>query len=547
MFEIALSLDRDDALPALTEHQPAEFACASPGAARLVLSVDGQELEPFLRPADSTWRWRWNPGPAVGLHRVALAAERPDGGARKRDWQLRVLARKIDQERYEALLDDLERAAYGLAYALSGAGAEGAALERAAPWGASPAEHYYALFEQRFESFERAARRIAARPREHMRGALEQEPLDRATKLSDEALADLPRGPFDPAPAGVAPELQEALRPGGGLLPRDLAASRARPTADIYEHRLLKHLLGLLLRRARFVGALAARVAARLAAAEPYAGGPSVRRARAEQIAAGCAAAERTLRELRALPFLAEVRPLPAFRGATPLLQRDAAYREIYRMWQAQRQQPYLAFDSPLFAIPIADLPRLYEGWCALQVAHALLALGGEVREQRMVARRDPAGDDDLNLGVDLVESAPLLVLARGEWTLTLRYHPKYRPGVAARHDAPLHLASLDRHTRVPDLAIESRRVGEPPRVLLLDAKYRLDADGQGVPQDALADAYTYLGAIGADGRRATLGALLLYPGAGEPERYPSGVGAVPLLPGRAKNLCNLLTDWLPR
>jgi hypothetical protein len=97
-------------------------------------------------------------------------------------------------------------------------------------------------------------------------------------------------------------------------------------------------------------------------------------------------------------------------------------------------------------------------------------------------------------------------------------------------------LGSLDRHTRVPDLAIEMQRNGEPAQVLLLDAKYRLDADRRGVPQDALADAYTYFGAIGSAGRRATLGA---------PERYPSGVGSIPLLPGQTAMLGQQLADWL--
>ena len=84
-----------------------------------------------------------------------------------------------------------------------------------------------------------------------------------------------------------------------------------------------------------------------------------------------------------------------------------------------------------------------------------------------------------------------------------------------------------------------------PNGVLLLDAKYRLDAEGRGVPQDALADAYAYLGAIGCRGERATIGALLLYPGAGAAELYPSGVGALPLLPGRTSELETVLADLL--
>jgi large subunit ribosomal protein MRP49 len=558
--EITLTLDNDLEISPIREHQPVEFACAARHGARLALSVDGQALEPFLRPGETTWRWSWNPGAAVGLHRLALVETQPNDHESSYGWTLRVVTRKLDQERYEALLEDIQRAAYGLLVTLSGAGSESADLQREAPWRHSPAEEYYSLFEDHLAAFERAVRRIAMRPREQLRGQYESEPLGQAAELGAEALADLVHGPFDEAPPEIAPALQEALRSGGGLLPRSIAAEHSRPTTDIYEHRLLKHVLTLLLRRARFVGRLAEREAARLVASELFVDIPSTRRLRADQIAAGCAVAVRTLRELHGLPFLAQVRPLPAFRGATPLLQRDAAYREIYRMWQALRQHPYIAFDSPLFAIPIADLPYLYEGWCALQVAHALLALGGTVREQRLAQPRQLA-DDDLELAVALAEQTPLLVIERGEWTLILRYQPRYRPltkdnrrktiddsihpSSIVDHRSSDRLGSLDRHTRVPDLAIEVRQAGAPPRALLLDAKYRLDADGRGVPQDALADAYTYFGAIGYAGQRATIGALLLYPGTGAPERYPSGVGTIPLLPGSTEVLAKQLAEWL--
>ncbi|MEO7911669.1 MAG: DUF2357 domain-containing protein, partial [Roseiflexaceae bacterium] len=323
---IELVLEQSGALPPVAEHQPVEFAYVAAPRAQLALSVDGIVLDPFLRPGETIWRWRWNPGPAVGLHRLALADVGLDIGAERWTWSLRVITRKIDQERYQALLEDIQRAAYGVLATLAGASAEGAELQREAPWQHSPAEEYYALLEERLESFARAVRRIAARPREQLRGAYEQTPLGQTSELGARALSELARGPFDAAPPAVAPDLQAALRPGGGLLPRDVAAERDRPTSDIYEHRLLKHLLGLLLRRARFVGNLAERDAARLAGNEAFTG-PNMRRLRAEQIATGSAAAIKALRELRALSFLAEVQPLPSFRGATPLLQRDPSYR----------------------------------------------------------------------------------------------------------------------------------------------------------------------------------------------------------------------------
>ena len=565
---IELCDDQEQDLPVVTEHQLVEFARAAPAGVWLALAVDGQPLEPFLRPGDTTWHWVWNPGAAVGMHRAVLTSTGPDDSI-VRAWTLRVAPRKLDQDRYEQLLDDVQRVAHNLAYTL-GAGMEGVALARDAAWEHSRLEEYYALFGMRLPAFERAVRRIAQRPREQLHSTITHVPLGEAARIGDKALSDLARGTFDEAPAGVATELQEALRPDGGLLPRSVPASRSAVSYDIYEHRLLKQLLATLWRRARFIEQLAEREVARLQSTSALTGTGSSRAVRAQEIASGCAAAAHTLRELRGLPFLAAVQPLPSFRGATPLLQRDPHYREVYHMWQALRQHPYFAFDTPLCAMPITDLPRLYEVWCALQVAQAVLDSGGTVQSQRLVTMRSAAPDEELVATIDLVEDAPLLVVAHGEHTLTLRYQPRYRPIKEQRTKEPRTkaieqsgqdrnqnhkaasswfsvLGSLDRFTHMPDLAIEVDQPGAPRAVLLLDAKYRVQADGRNVPPDALADAYTYLGGIGSAGARATLGSLLLFPGSAGVEIYASSVGVVSLVPGSTVELARVLDTCLGR
>ena len=56
-------------------------------------------------------------------------------------------------------------------------------------------------------------------------------------------------------------------------------------------------------------------------------------------------------------------------------------------------------------------MPRLYEIWCALEVVRALLALGGTLREQQIVAQPDPADEEPaLDFALDLAEDAPLLI-----------------------------------------------------------------------------------------------------------------------------------------
>lgn len=541
-MEISLSLNQTDPLPTLTEHQPIEFSCAARAHTDLALTVNGQVLEPFLRPNETVWRWRWNPGALVGLHQVVLTIHQATGET-QRTWSVRVHPRKVDQERYEALLADLQQVTYRLIFTLTGGSAEGASFAAQHTDMRSPIEDYFALFEQRFASFEHAVRRIADRPREHHRDTRRQVRLDQATVIDADVMATIPLGTFDAAPPNVASDLQEALRPGGGLLPRAVSENSSRPTTDSYEHRLLKHLLWLLLRRASVIDDLVQRTIAREATFAGYRASGNIQSARLQHIATHCTDIIRKLQALRAHPLLADVGMLTTFCGATPLLQRDAAYREIYRMWQALHRTPHITVDSPLFSLPITDLPRLYECWCVLQVAQALLDCGGTLKEQQLLTQsptRDTATERSYT--VALTEQTPLLVITSGTSTLTLRYQPRYRPTTTP---ADARLCSLDRHVRIPDIAIEICTQGSPPRVLILDAKYRQDPDGTSIPQDALAEAYAYFGAIGYASQRATTGAFLLYPGTHKPELYPSGVGAIPLLPGDITHLTGILAAQL--
>jgi len=480
---------------ALEEGQAAELSALPPPGARLELELAGAALEPFLRPGDPAWRWRWVAPGAAGAFPLRLAAAWPDGGTAEMRGALRVLPRKLDLDRYHALLDDLQQAGRGLALALGG-GQEPAGLPPEPAAGPLlPVEALASLFGPELDRLAAAVERLARRPPDRLRPELAPVEPGRAR---------------DPAALDRAPP--PAIPPAGES-PRDLLAAmptiperRPAPIYDSYEHRLLRRLLDALWSRL-----------ARLMAAP---GLPPAAVAQAE-------AARERLRTLRALPFLAGVPPLAEFRGPTPRLQRDPELREVYRFWQRLRRRPLLAWEAATMELPVGELPRLYERWCAARTALALLQLPGWSVAAEAVLRPDEAGEAT-ELG--LPEGRPLLELARPDGArLALRYQARY-VSLARARAAPL--ASLDRHARVPDLAIELRAAGAPPRVAVLDAKYRLDATG-GVPADALADAYSYLGGIGtADGARATIAAALLFPGRGGAEIYPSGVAALPLLPG---------------
>ncbi|MGQ9927172.1 MAG: nuclease domain-containing protein [Chloroflexaceae bacterium] len=490
--------------PELAEGQVVEFSATPPPGVTLALWAGAALLEPFLRPGEMTWRWRWVAPQSPGAYSIRLRLAWPDDRFEEQCYSLRVLPRKIDQERYYALCADLQRLGRALVVALSGGTGPLVLWSETSLWPADPVEELYRLSGAEFERFAAAVERLAARPPDRLRPTLRQVRLG---------------------------ELRSAARVRALRPERDTAlVATSVPGYESYEARLLRRLLDDLARRLEVLTATL-----------------TLPVAQAERVAAMRA----RLRLLRELPFLSGVPPLDVYRGPTPRLLRDPEYRLVHRFWRLMHRQGEVRRDETPLAVPVADMPRLYERWCAVRVALALLEAPGFTLVSQALLR---AADDATR--PDLPESEPLLVLAHQDGSeVRLRYHPRYRPLIEvgqptpalAQQTPPLPtIGSLDRHTRIPDLGLEIWRPGMTPRLLVLDAKYRLDVAG-GVPAEALAEAYSYLGSLGTpDGARAALGVALLYPGAGALECYPTGVAALPLLPGEVTALTAWLRTYLP-
>lgn len=520
--------DQASAAPAaVQEWQAVEFACVPPAGASLVLTLAGVvqtvTLAPFLRPGDPAWHWMWNPQNTTGQFTLTLQATAPDGSVETLHTTLDVVPGKIDQQRYAWLLEDIQRLAHGVAYALaySSAGATLLApLTTDEPPGRSLLEEYCSFYEQRIGMLERVVTQLARQHGTTLRPQQERILLEQTRDLASVDVAALGRS--------LAMQAQ------------DVVQRQSTATADTYENRVLKHVLNECWRRLHAIATAAAHQA------ESGQHSPIL-----TTIAERSRTLARRLQALRSVPFLADVGMVAQFHGPTHAMRHNPLYRQVYQCWQELRQYPTLTVASPLFQLPIHDLPLLYESWCVLQVAAILLELpDGEVQQQHLFTGSSPgatASQQHLSLTCTLALTAdtPMLVLDWQEWRLRLRYHPRYRPFMTSRPTGDRALGSLDRHTHVPDLALECERPGHPPALLVLDAKYRLDAQG-GVPADALADAYTYLGGIGLPtGTRATQAAVLLYPGTGAAEHYASGTGAIPLLPDAVPPFRDWLIGWL--
>jgi hypothetical protein len=491
----------------ITEWQAVEFACTPPPGYALALSIGGMlattTLHPFQHPGDPDWRWTWNPHNTTGQVRLALTATHPDGSHATQHYTLNVAPRTIDQQHYTLLLDDLQRILPAVLSTLSGH-ATGAILAPS-PVGSIPRqqsllETYCAFFDERFATLEQAMAQIARAPHTHA--------IPETAHISPEQAYDLSRLGHDLAHS-------PPTRAGDHILPQYMSQSCPRPSPDTYENRLLKRLLHELWQRATTLESWA----------NQHATTDEARSTMADRLAG----ITRRLRQWQTLPFLEGVGSLTATHGATHTMRHHLAYRHIYRLWQDLRRLPWLVPAASQVHIPISNVPQLYEYWCAIHLMQALLALPDTTIESHHLPTAPP---------FRLLENTPLLEMTWHSATLRLRYQPRYQPN-PTRTDT---LASLDSHTHIPDLVLELLPPHYPPRLLIFDAKYRLDQRRGEPPQDALADAYTYLGSIGLFGvPRVVLVSALLYPGTTVPTHHASGISTIPLLPGAT----DPLYQWL--
>jgi Domain of unknown function (DUF2357)/PD-(D/E)XK nuclease superfamily len=182
---------------------------------------------------------------------------------------------------------------------------------------------------------------------------------------------------------------------------------------------------------------------------------------------------------------------------ASSQLQRRRGYRELLAAWTRLADSPGpLRLDASSEAVGLVDAPRLYERWCALEVARAL----------------DLDADDAARL-------------AAGGATIAATLDGR---ALSVASQSPAGARSYALAFR-PDLTVTAGA-----RRLHFDAKYQLDDEGEGddTPRAAVAKMHAYRDAI-----EGTWGAYALYPGEGAREMCfdapgGGGVGAVALRPG---------------
>lgn len=473
--EVVLFIDGQPAASTVViERKVVEWSCAVPVDATAQLVVDGVLLEPFLRPGEAIWRWRWQAPAVAGEYEAHITIQ---SSTERTEWRevVRVVPSLLDAQRYTQLLADLAQLIPTLVHALRGgrqpagdmeAGRSDVAALLALLTGPATARFIAAL--ERLTRRQANRRLLLERPRElgdwrerpdpsRWRIATDAIPLP-DTRWPDRIQPLTPRyDPSDRCLQVVSLLLDQVISAAQWLLLSELPADKRMSLITV-------------------VGRLRA-IRSRIVVSAPASMSPTSWQPRT----------------------------------------RDERIVQVYR--RLFRRRLGVGWASDLLSIPVREVARLYEVWCTAQVALCLAQFPGwHIVEQSLVS-------EDFHLHIE--HQYPLLVLVNADGAMVkLRYQPRYAPDSQP-------FCSLDDRVRIPDIALEITPTRAEPCLILLDAKYRHEA-GE-LPAGALDEGYSYLAGIGDwSGQRLVKALALLFPADNVPKTYSSGLTVLPLLPGES-------------
>jgi hypothetical protein len=407
-------------------------------------------------------RWRWSPGFHAGTLEAVLKL--PGTPPRRFEIVTDPDLRKLTRDDFDAMVREILSDTFAL-FSLS-------AFRKGIARGAAsrpPAIARLEFLRSRVSEIEQVLRQIARNPRRFLRGEDETVPYWRAIRATaPEILRSFRTGRVrteTARPARLPPVLK-------GLLPEAIILRQRRSSLDIPEHRQIKACLRSWTAWLSAIADLLDRTAGTT--------GDSEARTATATWAVRTARLSRQLGSLSALPLFAEVGEGPARVMLSAVFRNDPAYRRFYRLYQ-DMNLGLAALFGDFLQMPLARTFELYELWCFLRLVRAAAETYG------------PAGLDvsalfitDAAGGVTIAAGAVLVPVGGG---YALCFKREYREFWLTDDRR----GSFSR-TMTPDMAITqgAAAAGEPPRLIVLDAKYRIS---QGL-NDALSSIHTYRDAL---------------------------------------------------
>jgi hypothetical protein len=430
----------------------------APDASAAELFIDDQPLEGLRAPA-ATARWRWLPGFHAGTvdAELRLSGQYPLRFEIETDPDIRKLTRTDFDLMVREILEDTLAL-----FAVS-------SFRRSVARGTGKRPPSIARLEflrSRIGALEQNVAAIARRPRHMLRAEEATVPYYGAAHATGpDILRSFRTGSIRTA-RGTPSRLPPSLR---GFLPSHLRVQRRRSSVDLPEHRQMGACL-------RSWSAWISAVADILAAVDPQEGSAAF--AMRTAWARRCRTLGRRLARMASQSPFAEAGEAPPRLLLSALFRNDPEYRRFFRLWQDMNLGIASVFGDFL-DMPLARTFELDELWCFMRLVRAALeeygAKGVEIQDLFI---RDATG---------------ALTIAAG--TATVRVGNGWKFCFQKRYREfwiePGRRGSFSREM-TPDIALDPAGATTADRIVVLDAKYRIDAG----LTDALNSIHTYRDAL---------------------------------------------------
>ncbi len=422
------------------------------------LLIDDRPLEALRAQADAA-RWRWSPGFHAGT--VDAELRMPGQPARHFEIETDPDIRKMTRGDFDVMVREILEDTFAL-FALSG-------FRRSVARGTGrrpPPVARLEFLRSRIDALEQVVATIARRPRHMLRAEEAKLPYYAAVHATGPDILKSFRTGRVRAEQWKPSRLPASLK---GFLPAHLRVRRRRSSVDLPEHRQMAACL-------RMWGSWLSAVADILAASDASA--DSVRRT------SRAAWALRCLRLARRLAAMARRSPFSDVGEAQPrlllsaLFRNDPAYRRFFRLWQDMNLGIASVFGEFL-DMPLARTFELYELWCFMRLVRAASedCGAGEVAIGDLLST-------DATGGLTIAAGAVTVQVGDG-WKFCFK--KRYREFWIE----PAGRGSFSREM-TPDIALEPTFDASGDRIIVLDAKYRIDAR----LNEALNSIHTYRDAL---------------------------------------------------
>lgn len=397
---------------------------------------------------------------------IGIQSIRIEAAGRLFEQKVRIRPIKISQGEYEMMLNEIVETAYNIVFKVFGKTEEEVRLlQMSAP--KSPLE-FFSFFERNFATFESIFRRIEKDPNTTIEKRLKQS-LFYETEYFEEVI-EYER------PKSAVSYLQDRLR---GLLPKIVLASENFLSFDVYENRLLKHYLGMVVNKLNYLEEVALNERAREISNQQVYGGDldsdakfAKKIVKWQQIIDRCARYRRDANRMRTSSFLQEVSTLGLVKTSM-VLQREPRYKAFYRLYQDFRKNSVVEVHSEYFHLPVTQVWKTYEMWVLLKICNALERIGFNLKKQGLVDVNARFIHDakKVRFSFDLVKNKPLLELQKQGKIAKVYYQREYATNYKD-------YGSVDEKAQRPDVSIEIfEKDAAVPEIVIFDPKYRIEED----------------------------------------------------------------------